>query len=99
MDTNEMIPANDWCTHHHIEMSFISSLEASGLISLLHEEQQVLLPVEELPNLEKMARWHYDMDINLEGIETISHLLNKMEALQQKIDQLHARLTLYEPLD
>ncbi|MEI9957827.1 MAG: chaperone modulator CbpM [Ferruginibacter sp.] len=36
------------------------------------------------------------MDINVEGIEAISHLLQKVNDMQQKIMQLNNRLKLYE---
>jgi hypothetical protein len=39
------------------------------------------------------------MDINLEGIETISYLLGKMSDLQQEILRLNNRLRIYENED
>ncbi|HEX2683135.1 MAG TPA: hypothetical protein VHL77_04350 [Ferruginibacter sp.] len=39
------------------------------------------------------------MDINLEGIEAISYLLNRMNDLQQEILRLNNRLSIYENED
>jgi hypothetical protein len=36
------------------------------------------------------------MDINLEGIETITYLLERMQGMQQQIVQLKNRLRMYE---
>jgi hypothetical protein len=49
-----------------------------------------------LGRLEKIVRLHFELDINLEGIETIAHLLERMEGMQEKIVQLTNRLKAYE---
>ena len=36
------------------------------------------------------------MDINIEGIESITHLLTEIEEMQQQITHLNNRLRLYE---
>jgi len=46
--------------------------------------------------LEKLVRLFYELDINLEGIETITYLLNRMNQMQQEILQLNNRLRIYE---
>jgi hypothetical protein len=45
-----------------------------------------------------MVRLHFDMDINIEGIETITHLLERIEQMQQEITQLKNRVGVYEHL-
>lgn len=95
MQTEEMIPASEFCTHHNIQLSFISSLQQSGLIEIIQQSEQVYVPLHELPRLEKIVRL-YEMDINLEGIETINYLLQRMDQLQQQIATLNAKLAVYE---
>lgn len=85
MATEELIPAKDFCTYHHIEYSFIDSLESSGLIHVKSIEHSVYIQAEDMQKLEKFVRLHYDLDINIEGIETINYLLEKMENLQKEI--------------
>lgn len=91
-----MIPADEFCIHHKIELSFIYSLKESGLLDISTQEEQVFVPVSQLHQLEKLARLYYEMDINLEGIETITHLLQRMQDMQQQIRQLSNRLSRYE---
>jgi chaperone modulatory protein CbpM len=50
----------------------------------------------QLTEVEKFVRLHYDLDINVEGIEAIGHLLEKLEAIQARNRQLQNRLGLYE---
>ncbi len=49
-----------------------------------------------LQKLEQYTRWHYDLDINIEGIEVIEHLLNRMRNLQDEIISLQNRLRIFE---
>ena len=88
MERDNLIPAKDFCIYHNIEYSFINSLEDSGLISITSIEQSTYISADELQKLEKFVRLHYDLDINVEGIETINHLLEKIEELQKQILQL-----------
>ena len=96
MQTEDMIPADEFCIHHNIELSFIYSLQDSGLLQVTSMEEKNFVPVTQLPNLEKLVRLYQDLDINLEGIETITYLLQRMNAMQQQIKQLRNRLSLYE---
>lgn len=96
MQSEELIPAEEFCIHHHIDISFIYSLKDSGLIELTSSGEKIYVPLAELSRLEKMVRLYYEMDINLEGIETISYLLERMNSMQQTILQLSNRLERYE---
>ena len=91
-----MIPADEFCIHHNIELSFIYSLKESGLAEMISIEEKIFLPVSQLSHLEKLVRLYYEMDINLEGIETITHLLHRMHAMKQQIVELNNRLSRYE---
>ena len=96
MQTEEMIPADEFCIHHNIELSFIYSLKESGLIEISSVEEKVFVPVSQLNQLERLMRLYYEMDINLEGIETITYLLERMNDMQQQIILLNNRLSIYE---
>lgn len=96
MQTDDLIAANEFCTYHNIEISFIRSLKESGLIEITATEEAGFIHASQLPQLEKWVRLYYDMDINLEGIETISHLLQRINSMQDEIQELKNRLRLYE---
>ena len=96
MPTTDMIAANEFCIYHNIDLSFIHSLQHSGLIAIIVEEEKVFIPANELPQLEKLVRLYYEMDINLEGIETITYLLQKMNDMQKEVVVLKSRLGMYE---
>lgn len=99
MQTEDLIAATDFCTHYKIEYSFINSLNEYGLITIttIHEDRYI--PANELHRLEQFVRLHTDLDINLEGIEAISHLLQKIERMQNQITTLKNKLRMLEIRD
>lgn len=92
MEQDELIPVEDFCVYHNVEYSFIDSLQSSGLISITSVHQSACIPLDEMQKLEKFVRLHYDLDINLEGIETIHYLLEKIEQMQMEILKLRNHL-------
>ena len=97
METENMIPASDFCMYHNIELSFIYSLNESGLIDITNIEEKIFVPLNQLKHLEHMMRLNQDMDINVEGIETITYLLQRIKDLQLNIVNLNNKLSFYEP--
>jgi hypothetical protein len=43
-----------------------------------------------------MIRLHHELDINVEGVEAISHLLMLIEKMQEELTVVKNRLRLYE---
>jgi chaperone modulatory protein CbpM len=96
MPTTQLIAAADFCIYHDIDLSFIESLQHSGLITVVVQQEKLFVEEEELPQLEKMVRLYHEMDINIEGIETITYLLQRMNDMQRQIADLKQRLSRYE---
>lgn len=92
----DLIIVREYCDKVHIEPSFVSLLAESGLIDIEEVDNERYFPVTELQDLEKYTRWYYDLSINIEGIEAIRHLLDRMEQLQSEIGRLRSRLRLYQ---
>ena len=96
MPKEHLISAIEFCTNHEIEISFIDSLHETGLIEIIRIEETEYFEESQLSQLEKIVRFYYDLGINLEGIETITHLLERMNSMQDEITLLRNRLRLYE---
>ena len=99
METENLIPANQFCEQYNVEFSFIHLLHENGLIELSFVHETECIPVTKLPELEKMVRLHYDLDINMEGIEAITNLLRRVEDMQHEITTLKNKLRLYEAIE
>jgi len=96
MQKEFLIAVDEFCTKHDIEVSFVSSLQQTGLIHVITVEEASFINAEELKQLERYVHFHYELDINIEGIETISHMLVRVNRLQDEITALRNRLGLYE---
>jgi chaperone modulatory protein CbpM len=96
MGTEQMIPVTDLCTFHHIDANFVQSLHTSGLIEITTISEINYVHSDQLHLLEQYIRLHYDLEINLAGIEAITYLLEKMEAMQDEIRTLRNKLDMYE---
>lgn len=96
MQQKETIIVNEFCIQHNIDLSFIYKLQNSGLIEVTVSEEKLCIPEHQLSDLEKIVRLYYEMGINLEGIETINHLLKQMNEMQELITELNNRLSFYE---
>ena len=98
MKNENLVLVAQFCLHHHVELSFISSLHQFGLINILELEEEHYLSVDEIRAVEKMVRLHYELGINLEGIDAIANLLKQIATLQQELMMARNRLDALTPL-
>jgi hypothetical protein len=96
MQKEKLIAIDVFCARHEIEISFVSLLQQTGLIEIITSKETGFIHAEQLQLLEKFIRFHYEMNINLEGIEIINYMLQRMINLQEENISLRNRLRLYE---
>jgi chaperone modulatory protein CbpM len=96
MSDEEIIPVEMFCSYYHVELNFLETLESHGLISISYHDNQRFILKEEIAELEKYSRLHYDLSINVEGIDALKNMLEKIKQLQDETEQLRARLRIYE---
>lgn len=95
MQTENLVAVDAFCANYNIEISFISSLQQIGLIEITTVKETEFINASQLRHLEKIVHL-YELDINIEGIETITHLLHRINSMQDEIIALKNRLRLYE---
>lgn len=96
MKKNELILVMDCCSAYELDQSFIQWLSEHELIQLEMIEEQPYIHYDQLGILEQYKRFHYELDINLEGIEAISHLLTRIQAMQKEMNYLANKIRFYE---
>lgn len=69
---------------YNIEIRFFDELEDYGLITIEKENNIKYLPYEDLDAFERFANWHYDLDVNLPGLEILQDMMKKLEYLQHE---------------
>ena len=92
MDT-ELIIFNEYCQKSHTDPTFIISLE----IRTVDGERYLL--ASQLRELERYSHLYYDLSINIEGIDAIHHMLERMERLQQEVSFLRRQLRRFQTKD
>ncbi|MEG1545089.1 MAG: chaperone modulator CbpM [Tannerellaceae bacterium] len=90
----DLIIIREYCERCHVEPSFIVLLKEGGLINITIMEGEEYLDSIQLHDLERYTRMYYDLSINIEGIDAIHHLLNRIESMQHEIAVLRTKLNL-----
>jgi len=96
MEQEKLVPVIEVCRHYNVEVAFINSLQEYELIEITTIEETEFIHPEQLQQLEKLVRLHYDLDVNLQGLDVINHLLQRMEAMQSEMIELRNRLGRFE---
>lgn len=86
----------EFCRSYDIEKDFVLRCIEGRIISARFSSGTWWLEESELTPLERLVRLHQDLGINAEGVETIHHLLLRIESLQQEVRRLRNKLSLYE---
>ncbi|MEQ8471901.1 MAG: chaperone modulator CbpM [Marinoscillum sp.] len=81
---------------YQVDLTFFSQLDELGLIELHTIDQVLYVHQDKINDLERMLRLHRELEINLEGIDTIFNLLKKIDDLQSELTTLKNKLRFYE---
>jgi hypothetical protein len=96
MEKKDLVPLQKICSHYEIELSFINDLNEIGLIEIKTIEQAQFVHQDKIIDIEKMIRIHHELDVNIEGIDVVFNLLQKVDDLQSELIALQNRLNIYE---
>ena len=96
MNEEKLILINHLCTNYQVEMSLFSELHDFGIIEILTIENSYFIHEDKISVVEKVVRMQKDLHINLEGIDTVLNLLDKINDLKSELNTVKNRLRLYE---
>lgn len=88
MEEKKGISVTQCCTYYNIEISFVQQLDEYGLIRLSRSDNDAFIAYEQLADLERYMRLHYELEINMAGIEAITYLLSRVQDLQSELNRL-----------
>ncbi|MET0759265.1 MAG: chaperone modulator CbpM [Flavobacterium sp.] len=96
MSTENLISLDTLTTHYQVELSFFSNLNEMGLIEIKTVGESHYIHEHYIFEIEKILRIQRDLDINIEGIDAVFNLLQKIDVLQNELIIAKNRLRLYE---
>ena len=96
MNLENLIPIPQLCSHYELDMSFFVNLSEIGLLQITTVETMSYIDLDSIQKIEKMIHLHQDLEVNIEGIDVVFNLLQKMDSLQNEVIALKNRLRLHE---
>lgn len=96
MESQELIIIEVFCTYYNVELSLIDELNEFGLIEIIQDNGIKYIHIDKVPEVERVIRFHNELNINKEGIEVILNLLNRLDKISQQRRYLQDKLKLYE---
>jgi len=96
MNTENLIPANEYCSSRGIEFSLIDSLKEFDLIEIITVKKNAYIDQKELPKLDQILNFHKELQLNLEGVDSLINLLERVHHIQKEVDVHRNRLLLDE---
>lgn len=90
------IKIKEFCTYTEIEDSFITDLSEEGILKIEIIDDEPFVEEDTIPDLEMFSRWHYDLGINLEGIDAMRHMLQRMNQMKSELEDLRRKLVFYD---
>ena len=76
----------------HLGIGTIRYLHALGLIEGKKTNGELRYSEEEVMQLRRIRRLQHDLGVNLAGVEVILHLLKRLEAVRQELEQERNRV-------
>lgn len=71
----------------HLDVRALRHLRAIGLIEGQETGGEQRYSEEDVAQLRRIQRLQHDLGVNLAGVEVILHLLNRLEAIRQELEQ------------
>jgi hypothetical protein len=96
MKQEDLISVVEFCRIYSVETAFVRALQEAELIDIVAVSDDLYIRYDQLPLLERLTRFHYDLDINLEGIEVISRLLRRIDDMHGEIIALRNKVRRFE---
>lgn len=96
MSTENYILITRLCSVYQVERSFFEELHEIGLIEIEFLDNDYYFPENRIGDLEKILRIQEEFRINMEGIDVVFNLLQRIENLQEEVRSLKQQLSVFQ---
>jgi len=90
------ISVQQFCIHYDVSPSFMDALSTFELVEFLIEENDKYIRIDDINRVERLMRMHFELDVNFEGLDVISNLIDKINTQEKELIELRNRLGFYE---
>ena len=95
MEVENLISLVQFCEHHSIDKDFILSLDDYDIIEIIKLNENSYIHIDSLEKVEKIIRLHIELSINIEGIDVIIRLLDKLASLEMELTLSKKKQTIF----
>ena len=95
MEVENLISLVQFCEHHSIDKDFILSLDDQNIIEIITLNENSYIHIDSLEKVEKIIRLHIELSINIEGIDVIIRLLDKLASLEMELTLSKKKQTIF----
>ena len=96
MQTINLVLVDDLCKYFEVEFTFLNALNEHGLIEIIFLDNKKYISHDYLKDVERAIQFHYELNINLEGIDVINNLLNQIEDSNEELRITKNKLNLLD---
>ncbi|WP_291961947.1 chaperone modulator CbpM [Maribacter sp.] len=96
MNPDNYIQIEVYCQQTQTPMEFIEDLLEFEMIEVQQIENKIYVEPHSIVEIERVYRLREELGINMEGIDTLNHMIKKVNRLEQELKLLRDRLTIYE---
>lgn len=96
MKTDKFLLITEICQYYHIETDFFEEIEYHQLLDVHQISGQKFIHQKQLNRLEKILRLHDELDLNLQGIDVVFGMMDRIEKLERELRQTKSKLSILE---
>ena len=96
MEEKIYISVVELCNHYDLSQSFFEELLETELVQADYQDNFVTIHRDGLITLEKITRIHHELHINVEGIDVVFNLLERIEQMQEEMMMLRRKVGNWE---
>lgn len=96
MENSNCISIEKISIHYSVPVSFFTELEEMKLIEIVILDEAKHIEVQHIKAVEKLIRLHFELNINMEGLDVVNNLLDEVIRLKDENLYLKNRLKRFE---
>ncbi|MEO7175315.1 MAG: chaperone modulator CbpM [Saprospiraceae bacterium] len=96
MANKAMILVETLSIHYQVEPKYFRALAAEGIIEIHQFEQADYIDEDKIRHLERILRLQKDLNLDIDSVDIIFTLLNRIEGLNAELNSLRNKIEFYE---